>query len=63
MREPSELKENTVEIHMKLKGVHYALGLKLEDFPSEDKLVRGLKVITQCLRATLVEQKHWEIKT
>ena len=34
-----EVKEGTVEIHMKLKGINYALGLRLDDFPSEEKLV------------------------
>ena len=53
------VEEGCIEIHMKVNGIYYALGLKLDDFPTEEKLVRGLKVMTNCLRATLDEQGYW----
>jgi len=55
----SEIEEGVVETHVKIKGIHYGLGLRLEDFPTEELLRRGLKDMNECLCATLREQEHW----
>ena len=55
----TEISEGSIELHMKSEGIHYALCLRLDDFPTEEKLVRGLDTLNQCLKITLVRQGHW----
>ena len=47
------IKDGTIELHMKLRGVHYAIGLELNDFFSRDMLEGGMKCMTQAMFWTL----------
>lgn len=58
----TKIKEGFIELHMKSEGVHYAISLKIAEFPTEEKLVRGLTTMNQCLLMTLTEQAHWSRK-
>ncbi len=49
----SEIREGTAELHMKVKGVHYAFALELSELSTKKKLDRGLKWLDQCLCITL----------
>ena len=53
------VREGTIELHIKLAGVHYALCIELSDFPTEEKLTRGLETLNQCLQITLIRQGYW----
>ena len=55
----TEITEGTVEVHLMLNGVFYALGMRLGDFPTENALCRGLEEANECLLATLHEKGYW----
>ena len=55
----TELAEGTIEVRLKINGILYALGLRLEEFPTEDALRKGLRTVNLCLRETLFEQGYW----
>ena len=55
----TELAEGTIEVHLKINGILYALGLRLEEFPTENALCRALEDANECLLATLNEQEYW----
>ena len=55
----AELTKDTIESYLKLAGTHYAMGLRLEEIPTEEILCRELKALNQCLLATLREQGYW----
>lgn len=54
----AEIRDGTVELHVKVNGTHYALGMKLSDFPKENDFNRGMETITNCLRTTLITQGY-----
>ncbi len=55
----AELAEGTIEVHLKINGILYAMALRLEEFPTENALREGLRTINLCLRSTLLEQGYW----
>ena len=50
-----ELKEGTVELHVKVNGKDYALGLELDKFPTREVLERAMRALTGTMFGTLIE--------
>ncbi len=55
----AELEKDTIEVRLKINGILYAMGLRLEEFPTETALCEGLRTVNLCLRATLLEHGYW----